>query len=51
LGSRGLEYRRSAGRASSAISGVSIAVRPGIEGIKGFADLKGRRVAAIVGSM
>ena len=33
------------------VSGVAIAVRPGIEGIKGFADLKGRRVGAIVGSI
>jgi len=32
-------------------SGVAIAVRPGIDGIKGFADLKGHRVAAIVGSL
>jgi polar amino acid transport system substrate-binding protein len=32
------------------VSGVAIALRPGIEGVKGFADLKGRRVGAIVGS-
>jgi polar amino acid transport system substrate-binding protein len=33
-------------------SGVTIALRPGIEGIKGFADLKkGQRVGAIVGSL
>lgn len=32
-------------------SGVAIAVRPGIDGIKGFSDLKGHRVAAIVGSL
>jgi polar amino acid transport system substrate-binding protein len=33
------------------VSGVAIAVRPGIDGVKGFADLKGRRVGAIVGSI
>jgi polar amino acid transport system substrate-binding protein len=33
------------------VSGVAIAVRPGIEGINSFADLKGRRVGAIVGSI
>ena len=33
------------------VSGVAIALRPGIEGIKGFADLKGQRVGAIVGSL
>jgi ABC-type amino acid transport substrate-binding protein len=33
------------------VSGVAIAVRPGIDGIKSFADLKGRRVGAIVGSI
>jgi polar amino acid transport system substrate-binding protein len=33
-------------------SGVAIALRPGIEGIKGFGDLKkGQRVGAIVGSL
>ncbi len=33
-------------------SGVAIAVRPGIEGIKGFGDLKkGQRIGAIVGSL
>jgi polar amino acid transport system substrate-binding protein len=35
-----------------AISGVAIGLRPGIEGVKGFADLKkGERVGAIVGSL
>ena len=34
------------------VSGVAIALRPGIEGIKGFGDLKkGQRVGAIVGSL
>ena len=34
------------------ISGVAIGLRPGIEGVKGFADLKkGERVGAIVGSL
>jgi polar amino acid transport system substrate-binding protein len=33
------------------VSGVAIALRPGIEGVKSFADLKGRRVGAIVGSI
>jgi ABC-type amino acid transport substrate-binding protein len=33
------------------VSGVAIAVRPGVEGIKNFADLKGRRVGSIVGSI
>jgi ABC-type amino acid transport substrate-binding protein len=33
------------------VSGVAIAVHPGVEGIKGFADLRGRRVGAIVGSI
>ena len=33
-------------------SGVAIALRPGIEGIKGFGDLKkAQRVGAIVGSL
>lgn len=33
-------------------SGVAIALRPGIEGVKGFGDLKkGQRVGAIVGSV
>jgi polar amino acid transport system substrate-binding protein len=33
-------------------SGVAIALRPGIEGVKGFGDLKkGQRVGAIVGSL
>jgi polar amino acid transport system substrate-binding protein len=33
-------------------SGVAIGLRPGLEGIKGFADLKkGQRVGAIVGSL
>jgi polar amino acid transport system substrate-binding protein len=35
-----------------AISGVAIGLRPGIEGVKSFADLKkGERVGAIVGSL
>jgi len=35
-----------------AISGVAIGLRPGIEGVKGFSDLKkGERVGAIVGSL
>jgi polar amino acid transport system substrate-binding protein len=34
------------------VSGVAIGLRPGLEGIKGFADLKkGQRVGAIVGSL
>jgi polar amino acid transport system substrate-binding protein len=34
------------------VSGVAIGLRPGIEGVKGFADLKkGERVGAIVGSL
>src|SRR5215472_8411409 len=34
------------------VSGVAIGLRPGIEGVKGFADLKkGQRVGAIVGSL
>jgi len=34
------------------VSGVAIALRPGVEGIKGFGDLKkGQRIAAIVGSL
>ncbi|MGA8654432.1 MAG: transporter substrate-binding domain-containing protein [Xanthobacteraceae bacterium] len=34
------------------VSGVAIAVRPGIEGIKGFSDLKeAQRIGAIVGSL
>jgi len=33
------------------VSGVAIALRPGIEGIKGFGDLRGQRVGAIVGSL
>ena len=37
---------------SYTVSGVAIALRPGIEGIKGFSDLnKGQRVGAIVGSL
>jgi polar amino acid transport system substrate-binding protein len=34
------------------VSGVAIGLRPGLEGVKGFADLKkGQRVGAIVGSL
>src|SRR5208337_893328 len=34
------------------VSGVAIALRPAIEGIKGFGDLKkGQRIGAIVGSL
>jgi polar amino acid transport system substrate-binding protein len=32
-------------------SGVAIALRAGIDGVKTFADLKGRRVGALVGSL
>jgi polar amino acid transport system substrate-binding protein len=34
------------------VSGVAMAIRPGLDGIKGFGDLKqGQRVGAIVGSL
>jgi polar amino acid transport system substrate-binding protein len=34
------------------VSGVAIALRPGVEGVRGFADLnKGQRVGALVGSL